>query len=137
MTELTVDACMEKLEQVLDFIRRPLNEAKADVKRIMKIELACEEVFANIVAYAYADTAGTATISVEITEAPVKTVHISFSDNGTAYDPLEHKDPDVGLTAEERDIGGLGIFLVRKTMDEVSYERRGDKNVLTIKKELE
>ena len=61
----------------------------------------------------------------------------NFSDNGTAYDPLEHKDPDVGLTAGERDIGGPGIFPVRKTMDEVSYERIGDKNVLTIKKVLE
>ena len=74
-------------------------------------------------------------MKVEFEENPV-TIVITFMDNGTPYDPLKREDPDITLSAEERQIGGLGIFLTKKTMDEVSYEFKDNKNILKLKKKL-
>jgi len=104
-------------------------------KAEMHIEVAAEEIFVNIAHYAYAPQKGSATVRVEVGEDPVS-VTITFMDRGTPYDPLSREDPDVTLGAEERAIGGLGVFITKKTMDDVAYEYRDGRNILTLKKNL-
>lgn len=138
MKKLTVDAKVEKLDEVMAFVEGELEAAGASMKETMGITLAVEEVFVNIAHYAYEggdDGEGDAVISMEFAENP-KSVTITFTDWGRPYNPLEREDPDITLSAEERGIGGLGIFLVKKNMDEVSYEYRDGMNVLTTKKNL-
>ena len=101
----------------------------------MQIALAVEEIFVNIANYAYNPGKGNATVRVEVEKDPL-TVTITFIDGGVPYDPLKKDDPDVTLSAEERSIGGLGVFLVKKTMDDVSYEYKDGKNILSIKKQF-
>ena len=101
----------------------------------MQIDIAIDELFGNIVHYAYNPEVGPVTVRVEVTEDPLA-VSITFIDNGVPYDPLAKTDPDVTLSAEEREIGGLGIFMVKKSMDEISYEYRSGQNILTIKKNM-
>lgn len=97
--------------------------------------MAVEEIFVNIAHYAYEKDEGTATIRVEVEGEPVQ-IAVTFSDGGIPYDPLSRDAPDITLSAEERGIGGLGIYLVKKSMDDVIYEYRDGKNVLTIKKTI-
>ena len=101
----------------------------------MQIEVAAEEIFVNIASYAYAPGKGRATIRVEVSDDPV-TVCLTFIDQGMPYDPLSMKDPDVSLPAEDRPVGGLGVFMVKKTMDDVTYEYKDGKNILRMKKNL-
>ena len=101
----------------------------------MQIEVAAEEIFINIASYAYAPDKGRATVRVEVSPDPV-TVTITFIDQGMPYDPLAKEDPDVTLKAEDRPVGGLGIFMVKKTMDDVTYEYKDGKNILRIKKNI-
>ena len=101
----------------------------------MQISLAAEEVFVNIAHYAYAPDKGRAVVRVEVSGDPVS-VTITFMDHGMPYDPLGNEDPDLTLSAEERQIGGLGVFLVKKTMDDVNYEYKNGQNILTLKKNL-
>ena len=133
--ELEIEAAVENLPQVTDFVDSHLEKAGCPVKAQMQIDIAVEEIFVNIAHYAYDPETGKATVRVEVTEEPV-TVSITFIDQGIPYDPLAKADPDVTLPAEEREIGGLGIFMVRKTMDDVSYEYQDGKNILTLKKNL-
>ena len=99
----------------------------------MQIGLAGEEIFVNIANYAYSPQEGPATVRVQ-TDSEKSTVDITFIDHGVPYDPLAKQDPDVTLSAEQRAIGGLGIFMVKKSMDDVTYEYRDGHNILTIKK---
>ena len=133
--EIKLEAEKEKLPDVIAFADAHLEEAGCSVKTQMEIELALEEIFINIAKYAYAPGTGEATIKVEVTGEP-KTAVITLKDQGMPYNPLEKDDPDVSLTAEERDIGGLGIFLTRKTMDDIEYNYCDGSNILTMKKKL-
>lgn len=137
--ELTVDAEIEELERVLDFISEYISELGCSMALEMKINVACEEIFVNIAHYAYKKISpelhGKACISLSLDETG-ENIQIMFRDKGIAYNPLEKSDPDVSLSAEERDIGGLGIFMVKKSMDSVLYEREGDENVLVLVKNL-
>ena len=99
----------------------------------MQIDIAVEELFVNIAHYAYAPQVGHATVRVEIQPEPLAVI-ITFIDKGMPSDPLAKEDPDVTLSAQERQIGGLGIFMVKKTMDAMTYEYRDQKNILKIKK---
>ena len=101
----------------------------------MQVDVAVEELFVNIAHYAYAPDTGSATIRVAPRQDP-KGVAITFVDRGVPYDPLAKEDPDVTLSAEERQIGGLGIYMVKKSMDDMQYEYRDGQNVLTIVKNL-
>ena len=101
----------------------------------MQIDVAVEEIFVNIAHYAYNPEVGNAMVRVEILP-DVPSVDITFIDQGVPYDPLAKADPDVTLSAEERQIGGLGIFMVKKTMDDVKYEYVNGHNILTLKKGL-
>ncbi len=133
MKKLNTEAKVEKLNNVIAFINECLESADCPMKTQMQIELAAEEIFVNIANYAYSPDTGMADISVEITDG---TARITFEDSGVPYDPLAKADPDVTLSANEREIGGLGIFMVKKSMDGVYYEYRDGKNVLTLEKRL-
>ena len=101
----------------------------------MQIDIAIDELFGNIAHYAYNPDIGEATVRVEVTKEPLAVI-ITFIDNGVPYDPLAKADPDTTLSADERAIGGLGIFMVKKTMDDITYEYKNGQNILTIKKSL-
>ena len=133
--ELEIEATAENLQSVLDFIGSRLDAVECPMKSRMQLDLAVEEIFINIANYAYAPSIGKATVRVEVSDNPI-TVTITFVDRGVPYDPLKKADPDVTLSAEERQIGGLGIFLTKKIMDDVSYEYRDGQNILTLKKAL-
>lgn len=135
MAELIVPAAAEQLAQVLNFIEEQLTAAACPMKQQMQMAIAAEEIFINIASYAYSPGTGDARIQCEITKEPA-CVLLQFEDSGAAYDPLAKEDPDVTLGAKERTVGGLGIYLVKKSMDDVSYEYRDGKNILTLKKFL-
>ena len=105
------------------------------MKAKMQLDIAVEEIFINIANYAYAPGIGKATVRVEVSGDPV-TVTITFIDRGVPYDPLKKDDPDITLSADEREIGGLGIFMTKKVMDNISYEYKGGQNILTLKKTI-
>ena len=131
--EINVKASLENLQEVIAFVDGFVEELGASMKAQMQIDVAVEEIFVNIASYAYAPDTGDAVISVE-TDTEKKQVLITFKDSGVPYNPLEKEDPDVTLSADERGIGGLGIFMVKKSMDDMRYERKDGCNVLTIVK---
>ena len=133
--ELEIEASTDNLQSVIDFVDSRLETVDCPAKSRMQMELAVEEIFVNIANYAYAPEKGKATVRVEVSGDPV-TVAITFTDRGIPYDPLKKEDPDVTLSAEERGIGGLGIFMTKKIMDDVCYEYRDGQNILTLKKTL-
>ena len=131
MAELTILASVENLEQVLAFVDAELEKMGSPPKAQMQIDVAVEELFVNIAHYAYAPETGSATIRVQPDEEK-HSIAITFIDSGIPYNPLAKPDPDVTLSAEERQIGGLGIFMVKKSMEGRRYEYRNGQNVLTI-----
>ncbi len=135
MKELTVDATVENITQVTAFVDEQLEELGCPIKAQMQIDLAIDELFGNIAHYAYNPKVGVATVRVEVVNEPLSVV-VSFIDNGVPYDPLAREDPNVGLSLEEREIGGLGIYMVKKSMDEITYEYREGQNILRIRKEI-
>ena len=135
MKELTIAATVENIETVTDFVNEQLEALDCPMKAQMQIDIAIDELFGNIAHYAYNPEIGQATVRVEVVEDPLSVV-ITFIDNGVPYDPLAKADPDTTLSAEERDIGGLGIYMVKKSMDEISYKYQDGKNILTIKKNI-
>lgn len=138
MKELEVEAMLENLEQVLEFVNRELEQSGCPVKAQKQLGLAVEEIYSNIARYAYAEAEapGTARIRIRMHENPAA-AEIIFTDQGTPYNPLEKEDPDVTLNAEDRPIGGLGIYMVKKSMDEVSYEHKDGQNVFRIRKNIQ
>ena len=135
MKELTIAATVENIETVTDFINEQLESLDCPMKAQMQIDIAIDELFGNIAHYAYNPEIGKATVRVEVTEDPLAVV-ITFIDNGVPYDPLKKADPDTTLSAEERKIGGLGIYMVKKSMDDVTYEYKDGQNILKIKKNI-
>ena len=135
MKELTVDAAIENIPAVTAFVEEQLEQVGCPMKAQMQIDIAIDELFSNIAQYAYTPKTGKATVRVEVTGNPMAVV-ISFIDNGIPYDPLAKADPNVSLPADERQIGGLGIFMVKKSMDEINYEYKNGQNILTIKKHI-
>ncbi len=135
MKNLTVPAKIEQLDNVLDFINTELENQNCPMKAQMQIAIAVEEIFVNIASYAYQPVEGDATIRCEVGGDPLE-VTIQFLDHGKPYNPLKKEDPDISLSAEDRPIGGLGIFMVKKSMDSIDYEYVDGKNILTIKKSL-
>ena len=133
--QLEIEAVTENLPVVQDFIDRHMEEVGCPPKAKIQIGVAVEEIFVNIASYAYAPDKGRATVRVEVCRDPI-TVTITFVDHGVPYDPLAKEDPDVTLPAQERDVGGLGIFMVKKSMDEIHYEYKDGRNILTIVKNI-
>lgn len=135
MKELTIAAAVENIEKVTAFVDSQLEELNCPMKAQMQIDIAIDELFGNIAHYAYYPKEGTATVRVEVLEEPLAVV-ITFIDNGVPYDPLKNADPDITLSAEEREIGGLGIYMVKKSMDDIFYEYKEGQNILKIRKEI-
>jgi len=135
MKELTIAATVENIETVTDFVNEQLEAIDCPMKAQMQIDIAIDELFSNIAQYAYGTETGQATVRVEALEDP-ESVMITFMDNGVPYDPLTKADPDTTLSADEREIGGLGIFMVKKSMDDISYEYKDGQNILRIIKKL-
>ena len=133
--ELEIEASTENLQTVMDFVDARLDAVDCPMKSKMQLDVAVEEIYINIARYAYAPQIGRATVRVEVSGEPV-TVSITFIDRGVPYDPLKKEDPDVTLSANERQIGGLGIFMTKKMMDDISYEYKNGQNILTLKKTL-
>ena len=133
MEKLTIDATVENLPVVTEFITSSLEEKDCSMKTIMQMELVIEEIFVNVASYAYRPNVGLVTICKEFEP---ESIVISFIDRGVDYNPLKHQDPDINAELEDRDIGGLGIFLIKKNVDEISYERKDGQNILTIKKKF-
>ena len=134
--ELTLEAKVANLQQVLDFVDENLTSMRCPMKILMQIDVAVEEIFVNVASYAYTPNTGSVTIRMDLLEKP-RAVVITFIDSGIPYNPLAKEDPDVSLSAEERSIGGLGIFMVKKTMDKMEYEYTDQKNVLKMYKNIE
>lgn len=135
MKELTLAAILENLEAVTDFVNEELEALDCPMKAQMQIDIAIDELFSNIARYAYAPDTGEATIRVESLYDPLAVV-VTFMDNGVPYNPLKKKDPDITLSADDRQIGGLGIYMVKKSMDAMEYEYKDGQNILSIKKVL-
>ena len=133
MEQLIVEATVENLPKVTDFIIESLEEMNCKPKIMMQMELVIEELFVNVAHYAYRPDVGTCTVQKEFEENP-RAISITFIDSGIPYNPLEHEDPDTSLGVEEREIGGLGIFLVKKNVDKISYEHKDGQNVLRLTK---
>ena len=132
------EATDENLEAVNDFIHEQIKPFSCQSQTLFQIDLAVEEIFVNISHYAYSPDKGTVQIecSAEKTaDAPAK-LTVSFTDRGKAFNPLAKPDPDITLSVEEREIGGLGIFLTKKYMDSVLYERKDNQNILTFTKTI-
>ena len=136
MKEITVPAELERLEEVTAFIDQELRAHECPMKQQMQIDIAVEEIYVNIANYAYHPESGEATVRCSVGGDPLQ-VCIQFLDNGKPYNPLKKGDPDVSLPAEERDIGGLGIYMVKKSMDDIAYEYQDGKNILTLKKRFD
>lgn len=134
MDKKEILAKVENLPEVSAFIDEKLEETGCSMKAQMQIDVAVEEIFVNIASYAYGGKEGLAEIFFDIDSD--KKVNITFVDSGVPYDPLKKDDPDVTLSADERQIGGLGIFMVKKTMDDMVYEYKDGKNRLTLIKSL-
>lgn len=131
--KLTLEATIANIEVVTDFINEKLDEMDCPMKAQMQIDVAIDELFGNIAHYAYEPEVGMATVCIEKLD-DLSGVTITFIDGGKPYNPLQKDDPDVTLSAADREIGGLGIFMVKKTMDGMEYEYKEGKNVLRIKK---
>ena len=132
---MTIPATVENIEKVTDFVNVQLDNIDCPPKAQMQIDIAIDELFGNIAHYAYNPETGPATVRVEVTEKPISVV-ITFIDHGVPYDPLKKEDPDITKSAEDREIGGLGIFMVKKTMDEITYEYKDGQNILRIRKDI-
>ena len=136
MAERIFPASQDQLGPVQDFIAEELERCDCPPRVKFQIDVAVEEIFINIAHYAYQpEQGGTATIRCSVGGDPLQVV-IQFLDSGKPFDPLAKKDADTTLSAEERGIGGLGILMVKKSMDAVDYTYSEGKNILTIKKSL-
>jgi len=132
MDELNIDARVGNLNMVIRFISERLEAAGCSVKQQAQMTIAAEEVFVNIAHYAYDQRSGCATVRVSVTDEIV----VEFEDDGEPYNPINKEDPDITLGADKREVGGLGVFMVKKLMDSVEYRREDDKNILTLRKRI-
>ena len=135
MKKLKVKADRNNLLKVQAFIDEQLEAADCPMATQIAIDVAVEELFINIASYAYGGKAETAAVQVTIHRDPLS-AEITFIDSGKQYDPLANPDPDVTLPARERKKGGLGIFMVKNSMDDLKYAYKDGQNVLTMIKNL-
>ena len=131
----TFPAKTEALTDVLGFVEETLESFDCPMKTQMAICVAIEEVFVNVAHYAYGDGQGDMSLGIGFDEKK-RTITFRMTDKGIPFDPLQKPDPDITLSAEEREIGGLGIFITKKTMDAVTYAYENGENVLTMTKKL-
>ena len=135
MDSLTVKAKTDQLDTVTDFVEEKLAPYDCPMRTMLQLRLAIEEIFVNIASYAYSPAEGEAEVRCAVLEDPLRVV-IQFLDGGRPFDPLAREDADTSEEALMSREGGLGILLVKKTMDDVQYSYEGGKNILTIMKKL-
>lgn len=135
MVERIFPAELDQLEQVQAFVGEQLERYHCSSKLKFQLDVAVEEIFVNIAHYAYHPDRGEATVRCCVGGTPLQ-ITIQFLDNGKPFNPLSKEDADTSLPAEARDIGGLGILMVKKSMDAVDYTYEDGKNILTIKKNI-
>ncbi len=135
MQEITVDAVIDNGPIITSFVDEILEQYDCNMKAQMQIDISIDEIFGNIAYYAYEGKVGKVTVYTDFDEAS-RTFKMIFKDEGVPYNPLLKDDPDITLSAEERDIGGLGIFMVKKQMDSIDYAYQDGKNILTITKNI-
>ena len=123
----------ENLSQVLEFLENELTNHDCDMKIMISLSVAIEEIFVNVASYAYPNSTGNFEIGLDFINDDVL---IEIKDKGIEFNPLLKEDPDITLKAEDRSIGGLGIFMVKKTMDSIEYERKDGMNILSMKKRI-
>ena len=134
MYEMTLLAKTEYLDQVIDFVNEHLEANGCSMMAQLQLDIAVEELFVNIASYAYRPADGPVTIQLHFAGESVSVV---FIDGGRPYNPWEREDPDITLSAEERDIGGLGVYMVKQSMNHVDYSYEDGKNILTIQKNIQ
>lgn len=132
-SQITLPATLENWEKVQGFISHELQKVDGSLKSKMQLETAAEEIYVNIARYAYPASGGEVKVDMEVLDSPER-VRVTFQDEGIPYNPLKQKAPDITLSTEERPIGGLGIHMVRKSMDEVNYKYEQGYNILSIVK---
>ena len=135
MTNQTFPAKIEALPDVLGFTEQMLESFECPMKTQTAICVAIEEVFVNVAHYAYGGGEGDMRLGIGF-DSESRTITFRMSDQGVPFDPLKKPDPDITLSAEEREIGGLGIFITKKTMDSISYAYENGENILTMNKKL-
>ena len=133
MSELKIEAKAENMAHVLAFVDECLEKLKCPMKIQMQIDIAVEELFINVASYAYVPDTGDVMLQID---SDGESIFVTFIDSGGRFDPLARPDPDVTLAAEKRQIGGLGIYMVKKSMDEMKYQRVDGQNILTIRKSM-
>ncbi|MBR5119831.1 MAG: ATP-binding protein [Clostridia bacterium] len=131
----TFPAKIEALSDVLGFVDQTLESFACPMKVQTAVCVAIEEIFVNVAHYAYGDGEGDMTLGIGFDEES-RTITFRMTDKGTPFDPLNKPDPDITLSAEEREIGGLGIFITKKTMNSVTYAYENGENVLTMTKQI-
>ena len=135
MKELEITATLKNLPKVISFVEEQTADFGCSLKVRAQINVAAEEVFVNIARYAYFPDTGPAVVRVETVREPLQVI-LTFLDHGKPFDPLAKQDPDLKLPLEARDPGGLGIFMLKKIMDDVSYEYKDGQNILTFTKNV-
>jgi sigma-B regulation protein RsbU (phosphoserine phosphatase) len=131
--ELQIEARQENLDVALDFVNEELEKMQCSSKIQSQIDIAVEEIFVNIAHYAYNPETGIVIIRIAASNDEIR---FEFEDTGKPYNPLEKADPDITIQTEDRPIGGLGVFMVKKIMDSVEYRYEGSKNLLTLRKTI-
>ena len=129
--EITLDATLENVEKAIEFVNSTVSALPFAQKVKHHIEISVDEIVSNVARYAYEGKTGDVTLKIDTDSEGVT---ITVSDSGIVYNPLKKEDPDITLTAEERGIGGYGIFIVKKVMDNISYEYKDGKNILKLRK---
>ena len=135
MSEIKLAATVENIPLATAFLDEELEKLDCPMKAQMQIAVAVDELMSNIARYAYTPKTGDVTVRLDF-DPGTRMAEITFLDSGVPYDPLQKADPDVTLAADERAVGGLGIFLVKKTMDALRYRYADGMNQLTICKKI-
>ncbi|MBR7045735.1 MAG: ATP-binding protein [Lachnospiraceae bacterium] len=135
METLRIKALTDNLDRVLQYVDAALEIMGCSMKNQIQIDMAVEELFVNIAHYAYKGTVGDAVI-IAGPDPKSGILRITFRDWGVPFDPLAKTDPDISLSVEEREIGGLGIFMAKKVMDTMDYRYENGQNVLTMTKKI-
>ena len=135
MTYKTFPAKTEALSDVLGFVEQMLDSFECPIKIQVALCVAIEEVFVNVAHYAYGEGEGNMSLGIGFDEES-RAITFRMTDKGIPFDPLKKPDPDISLSADEREIGGLGIFITKKTMDSLSYTYENNENILTMIKKI-
>lgn len=138
MKEITVNADVKKLDEVLGFVNEIVEQHDCSPAAQFQLEVALEEIYVNIAHHAYPNEVGQTTIrcKVKTEESKPPLVIIDILDQGIPYNPIEHDDPDIDLELDDRDIGGLGIYMIKNSMDNLSYRYEENHNIFTVEKYL-